>query len=210
MVLDISTVFRANAPRRLRLATNMEIYWDRLAWVRGLPNQKIATQRLALSYAELRHRGFSKMEASNASSPEVPDYSQLEATGSKWRDIEGYYTRYGDVRELLERVDDRYAMMAAGDEVRLRFPVPPPPPAGWVRDFMMIGDGWIKDGDYNSAFSRTLQPLPYHGMKDYKTPPGRLEDDPAYKRHPEDWQRFHTRYVAPAFSPARLSTYARP
>jgi hypothetical protein len=61
----------------------------------------------------------------------------------------------------------------------------------------MIGDGWIKDGDFNSAFSRTLLPLPYQGMKSYTTPPGRLEDDHAYREHSRDWQEFHTRYMAP-------------
>jgi hypothetical protein len=60
----------------------------------------------------------------------------------------------------------------------------------------MIGDGWIKDGDYNSTFSSTVLPLPYHAMKDYNVPPTTLENDPAYKLHPADWQRFHTRYIS--------------
>ena len=42
--------------------------------------------------------------------------------------------------------------MNAGDELSLRFAVPPPPPLGWERDFVIVGDGWIKDGDYNSVF----------------------------------------------------------
>jgi len=83
----------------------------------------------------------------------------------------------------------------AGDEVRLRFTAPPPPPAGWKRDYVLVGDGWIKDGDLNTVFSKTVLPLPYHGMKDYSVPPGELENDPAYKLHPEDWQNFHTRYI---------------
>ena len=33
--------------------------------------------------------------------------------------------------------------------------------------------------------------------KNYITPPGRLEDDPVYRRHPQDWQVWHTRYIAP-------------
>ncbi len=85
----------------------------------------------------------------------------------------------------------------AGDEVRLRFAAPPAPPAGWRRDYVMIADGWIKDGDFNTVFSKTVLPLPYHGMKDYTARPGRLEDDPAYKLHPADWQTFHTRYITP-------------
>jgi hypothetical protein len=137
------------------------------------------------------------MNVASPASPEIPDYNTLEGTGSKWQAIEGYYTRYGDVGDLIRAVDDRYVIMGSGDEVRLRFRAASPPPAGWVRDFVMIGDGWIKDGDYNSAYSRTVLPLPYHGMKSYTNPPGRLEDDPGYRKHPADWQLFQTRYMAP-------------
>jgi Tfp pilus assembly protein PilF len=196
-ILDLTNIFQPNAPRKLRLGTNLEIYWDRLAWASGLPNDLIKTQESSLARAELRHRGFSVMEAANPSSPELPDYNRIEGTGQKWRDLEGYYTRFGDIRELLEKVDDRMVIMNAGDEIRLRFSEQPPPPPGWIRDYIMIGDGWIKDGDYNSTFSKTVLPLPYHGMKDYTIAPGRLEDDPAYQRNPGDWMQFHTRYVTP-------------
>jgi hypothetical protein len=197
VVIDLTGIFKPGAPRKLRLATNMEIFWDRLAWAAGLPDEQIRTERLPLMTAELRYRGFSVMNVAGPSSPETPDYNTLEGTGSKWQAIEGYYTRYGDVSELLRNVDDRYVIMGSGDEVRLRFRAASPSPAGWVRDFVMIGDGWIKDGDYNSAYSRTVQPLPYHGMKSYTTPPGRLEDDPEYRKHPADWQMFQIRYMAP-------------
>ncbi len=156
MIFELSGLFRPQAPRKLRLATNMEIFWDRLAWATEAPDGTLRTERLTPAAAELLHRGFSVMNAASASSPEEPDYNRLEGTGQKWQEIEGYYTRYGDVRELLEKTDDRYVIMGSGDEVRVRFAAPPAPPAGWVRDFIMIGDGWIKDGDYNSAFSRTL------------------------------------------------------
>ena len=97
----------------------------------------------------------------------------------------------------MEKIDDRFVIVGAGDELRLKFAALAPPPAGWARDYVMVGDGWIKEGDLNTAFSQTVAPLPYHGMKDYTIPPRRLEDDPAYQRHPEDWQRYHTRYVTP-------------
>jgi Tfp pilus assembly protein PilF len=196
-VVDITNLFQPGAPRKLRLKTNMEIYWDRLAWASGVSGNQTRVQKVNLDSAELRHRGFSVITAANSSSPEIPHYDQLESTSQKWRDLEGYYTRYGDIRELLEKVDDRYVIVCAGDEIRLRFAAPAAPRDGWVRDFIMIGDGWIKDGDYNSVFSQTVLPLPYHGMKSYSTPPGKLEDDPAYRMHPRDWQVFHTRYVAP-------------
>jgi Tfp pilus assembly protein PilF len=195
VVLDLTGIFKTKAPRRLRLRTNLEIYWDKLAWAAAAPDHNRVTH-LNLAGAELRYRGFSVVSAANESSPELPDYNKIMSTGQIWHDLEGYATRHGDVRELLEKIDDRMVIANAGDEVRLRFTAPPPP-SGWKRDFVMVADGWIKDGDLNTTFSKTVLPLPYHGMKDYTAPPGRLEDDPAYKLHPADWQNFHTRYISP-------------
>jgi Tfp pilus assembly protein PilF len=196
VVLDLTGLFRPGATRKLRLRTNLEIYWDQLAWAPAAPDRN-RVERLALSSAELRYRGFSEVKAANPSSPELPDYNKIASTGPIWRDLEGYATRFGDVRELLEKIDDRMAIVNAGDEVVLRFRAPDAPPAGWKRDYIMIGDGWIKDGDFNSVYSKTVLPLPYHGMKNYDAPPRTLEEDPAYRRHPEDWLNFHTRYVTP-------------
>ena len=102
------------------------------------------------------------------------------------------------MRELLTGIDDRYVIMNAGDEMTLHFAAPPPPPAGWVRDFVLAGDGWIKDGDYNSSHSQTVLPYPYHARRDYDAPPTALQDDWVYQHHTEDWQKYHTRYITPA------------
>jgi hypothetical protein len=197
VVLDLTGLFKPGAPRRLRLRTNLEIFWDKLAWAAAAPDQN-RVAHLSLAAAELRYRGFSAVSAANESSPELPDYNKIANTGQIWHDLEGYVSRHGDVRELLEKIDDRMVIANAGDEVRLRFAAPPPPPVGWKRDYVMVADGWIKDGDLNTTFSKTVLPLPYHGMKDYTVPPGKLEDDPAYKLHPADWQNFHTRYISPS------------
>ncbi|MDR3617730.1 MAG: FG-GAP-like repeat-containing protein [Paludisphaera borealis] len=198
ILVDLDGLFAPGAPRRLRLRTNLEIFWDSLAVAEAAPETTLKTQRLAPESAEFRRRGYSLMTQANASSPELPDYGTLGATGQPWRDLIGYYTRYGDVRELLEKVDDRYVIANAGDELALRFPAPPPPPSGWVRDFVVIGDGWNKDGDYNTAFSKTVLPLPSHTQTSYDAPPGALEDDPVYRLHPDDWRQYHTRYVTPS------------
>ncbi len=196
VVLDLAGIFSPGAERKLRLRTNLEIYWDQLQWAAGADSLKVA--HLELASADLEFRGFSEMHQANLSSPELPDYNNVVANGQRWRDMEGYFTRYGDVRELLAKIDDRMVITNAGDELRLRFAAPPAPPQGWVRDYVMVGDGWIKDGDYNSVFSKTVLPLPYHGMKDYTAAPKTLEEDPAYRLHPADWQLFHTRYVTPS------------
>jgi tetratricopeptide (TPR) repeat protein len=197
MLIDLTEVMTSSSPRRLRLRTNMEVYWDKLEWATGLPEAQIKTQRFNAETAELRYRGYSVMGRVDDSSPELPDYNRLEFTGQRWRDLIGYYTRYGDIRELLDKVDDRMVLVNSGDEVRLRFKTVADPPAGWSRDYVMIGNGWIKDGDYNSTFSKTVLPLPDAKMREYTKPPGRLEDDPVYRRHARDWQEFHTRYVTP-------------
>ena len=199
ITLDLSGVFRPGAARKLRLRSNMEIYWDKLEWAEGLPDSTLKTQRLDLKSAELLWRGFSEFTQADEASPELPDYNKLIATSPKWRDLIGYYTRHGDVRELLTTVDGRMVIVNAGDEIRLQFPALPQPAAGFTRDYVMVGDGWIKDGDLNSTFSKTVTPLPYRGLKDYESAPGRLEDEPAYKRNPQDWQTYHTRYVTPEF-----------
>ena len=124
-------------------------------------------------------------------------YENVATTNQKWRDLIGFYTRFGDVRALLGGVDDRYVIMNAGDEMKLAFASPAPPPAGFVRDWVLIGDGWVKDGNFNTTWSKTVLPLPAHSRPIYPTAPGALADDPVYRQHKADWQTYHTRYVTP-------------
>ena len=194
MLIDLSGAPHA---RRFRLRTNLEVYWDSLAT--AVPaSADVRTARLQAGRAELRYRGFSKTESPRGDAPETPAYAPIAATGQRWRDLVGYHTRFGDVRELLAGVDDRYVIMNAGDEMRLQFPAAAAAGEGWRRDFVLIGDGWEKDGDYNTEFSQTVLPLPAHGASPYARPPTlELEDDPVYRRHRADWERYHTRYVTP-------------
>jgi tetratricopeptide (TPR) repeat protein len=196
ILIDLEGVFPGTGPRRLRLGTNLEIFWDRLGWAIGRPDVKLQPRRLDLTVADLRFRGYSPTEQKDASTPERPRYA-VEGVAPRWRDLEGFHTRFGDVRELVEQVDDRYVIMNAGDELRLAFREAPPPPPGFVRDFVLVGDGWVKDGDYNTVASRTLLPLPTHRSPTYQPGSSRLEDDPVYRRHAADFERYHTRYVAP-------------
>jgi tetratricopeptide (TPR) repeat protein len=198
MLIDLAP---AAGARRLRLRTNLEIYWDRLS-VAERAGVSIRTERLGASRAELRFRGFSQTSSPRGDAPETPDYSRIANTAPRWRDLVGYHTRFGEVGELLAGVDDRYVIMNAGDELRLEFPERASPPQGWRRDFVLIGDGWEKDGDYNTGFSQTVLPLPSHAQPAYgkgvpDTRDLELEADPVYQAHRADWERFHTRFVRP-------------
>lgn len=197
IVLNIAGIFRPGAPRKLRLRTNLEIYWDKLSWGAGLPRAELMQiHRLPLASAQLRYRGFSRITKANRSSPEIPHYDVLENSALLWRDQTGYATRYGDVLPLLTKIDDRYVIATPGDELRLKFPALPPPAPGMKRDFFFICDGWVKDADYNTAFGSTILPLPYHGMTGYNDPPTTLEADHVFQLHPDDWRTYQTRYVS--------------
>lgn len=195
-LIDLSGLFVSDRPKRIRLGTNLEIYWDQIQWAAGLPNTDLKVTHLSPSLADLHYRGYSVVQQVNASSPEIPDYNHLMASTQIWRDLAGYYTRFGDVRPLLNKIDDRYVIMNAGDELSLRFPAVEPAPSGWVRDYIVAGDGWVKDGDYNSADSATVLPLPYHARRLYDTAPAPLADDWVYRQHRDDWQSYQTRYVS--------------
>ena len=197
ILLRLDDVFRPGEPKRIRMRTNLEIFWDRIAVGAEAPSVKIDSKRLEPSSAKLSFRGYSETNQANPSSPELPDYERISGTGQRWRDLIGYCTRFGDVDELLKSVDDRYVIMNAGDEMQLRFPVPAAPPAGWKRDFVLIGDGWEKDGNLNTAYSKTVLPLPFHGMKTYDTPGKDIASDPVYRKNPQDWQNYHTRFITP-------------
>ncbi len=197
-LFDLTNIFLPGAPHRVRLRTTLEVYWDCIQWAVATSKEQLRTVRLAADSADLHYRGYSVVSQANDSSPEIPDYNKLSGSKQRWRDLIGYYTRFGDVRELLAQRDDRYVIMNSGDEMSFRFREQPPPQAGWTRDYIIFGDGWIKDGDYNSTFSKTVLPLPYHEKTQYISPPTRLEDEWVYRQHPEDWQTYQTRYVTPA------------
>ena len=196
IVLRMDDVLPEGKGRRVRLRTNLEIFWDQLRWAEGIPPTMLTIRTLAPEAAELKFRGFSQIVARDASSPELPtSYEHLAGGAPVWRDLEGFHTRFGNVSTLVGRVDDRYVIMNAGDELALTFRQQPDPPAGTVRDFVFVGDGWEKDGNLNTTFGRTVLPLPAHDIRDYKTAPTTLENDPVYRRHQSDWEMFHTRYV---------------
>ena len=118
--------------------------------------------------ADLVYRGFSEIDRVNFGSPHIPDYYSV-SKGQKWRDLTGNYTRYGDVLPLLLDSDNKYVIMNAGDEIKLKFDASllPKIKKGWTRDFLFYNDGWLKDGDLNTAQGQTVEPFPFHGMESY-------------------------------------------
>ena len=106
-----------------------------------------------------------------------------------------YYTRYGDVNELLLHADSKYIIANAGDEITLEFDASQVPdlPPGWKRDFIIFTNGWLKDGDLNTASGQTVKPLPFRGMSRY--PYGSDESYPDSEEYRNFLRKYNTRKV---------------
>ncbi len=181
---------------KLRLTTSSEIFWDAIQWSVPL-DQELNKEILKPLTQTLTYRGFSEWIQTDPTSPLRPNYNVISGTQQRWNDLEGYHTRLGDVSPLLEGIDDRYVIMTAGDEMHLTFEAPETS-LDYMTTTFFVSDGWVKDGDYNTEASRTVEPYPVHDMADfdYSSLPSGAEN-PAFQRNPGDWEQFHTRYITP-------------
>lgn len=198
ILLELNDVFENPSNRKVRFYTTSEIHWDSIQWASVTPQNQITETKLNPTKMDLRYRGYSEWVREDSASPMLPVYEEISSSHQRWRDLIGYHTRFGDVSELLSDIDDRYVIMNAGDEMLFEFEYPGEPEPGYTRSFILVSDGWVKDGDYNTEASMTVTPLPYHGQTDYEYG-SEMEfiDDPVYQRHKEDWVNYHTRFVTP-------------
>ena len=181
VIVDLRDKFLSK-DHRLRIRTNMEIYWDEIFFADAKNDEKLITNVLQVNNADLHFRGFSKeYRKGGRYGPHWFDYSEVDLS-TKWRDLEGQYTRYGDVTPLLKASDNQYIISNAGDETSINFDATSLPELkeGWTRDFLIHSVGWVKDGDFNTAHGNTVQPFPYHGMATYP-----LAGKDVYPHHPK-------------------------
>ena len=184
MPVDLSGVLDRSDPR-VRIRTNLEISWDRISYTVDERPAPLRVTGTPLVSADLFFRGFSRMTRETEGGPQVFVHDEID-TSPRWADMAGFYTRFGPVHDLLTAADDRYVVMKGGDAIRLEFDAAtlPPVPPGWTRDYVLVLDGWDKDGDKNTVAGQTVEPLPFHGMDDarYGEASQRFPDDEAHRR----------------------------
>ncbi len=194
VIANLSGKFLSN-DTRIRIRTNMQIYWDQIFYSSCSSNSTLHSHTVNPGSADLHYRGFSAVYRKGGRyGPHWFNYYDV-STGTKWRDLTGYYTRYGNVLPLLAEADDKYIITNAGDEVSIEFSAKELPnlPEGWKRDFMIYNVGWVKDGDLNTAYGQTVTPLPFHGMTRY--PYGNIEAYPADAEHQKYLKEYNTRKI---------------
>ncbi|MFN8582814.1 MAG: FG-GAP-like repeat-containing protein [Gemmatimonadaceae bacterium] len=173
IVVDLAGKF-PTPDHHVRIRTNMQIYWDEAFLSYDATASAAQVTTLPVLTADLHFRGFSRMYRKGGRyGPYWFAYDDV-TTQSPWRRIEGTFTRFGDVLQLLNRGDDQYVTMGPGDEVTMEFDAASERalPKGWKRDFLLYSDGWIKDSDLNTATGTAVEPLPFHAMTRYPYEPG--------------------------------------
>ncbi len=184
MRVDLTGKFLSQ-DHHVRIVTNLCVYWDQIFFTTQEAAAP-ATIALPLLSADLHYRGFSALATDpDHIKPDGFDYEKVMAT-APWNPLRGHYTRYGSVAPLLARPDDRLVVMATGDEMTVEFSSSNLPPAkpGWKRDFFLDLRGYAKDGEPNTAFAWTVEPMPYSGMSNYPpSAPDQAPTSPDYQRY---------------------------
>jgi Tfp pilus assembly protein PilF len=167
VTVDLTGKF-LSASREVRIVTNMRIYWDQILVDTSVSHLPAQIARLDPVRADLSWRGFSAEVTPDNREPLGYDYARVSFS-SPWKVMTGRYTREGDVRELLLKSDDMFAICRPGDEISLSFDASALPllPKGWTRTFLLYSDGFSKEMDINSASPDQIAPLPFHGMSRY-------------------------------------------
>ena len=164
--------------RRIRLMSNLEIYWDQVLIDDHAEGEARMTE-VPLALATEQFRGYPK-QLDGASPGDLNyDYNQVSLTGP-FQHQRGDYTHFGNVTALVKGVDDRYAIFGSGEEIATEFDVTrlPALPAHWKRDYFFYANGYVKDMDWWDASPFTVAQLPFHKMSAYPYP--------ASEKFPED------------------------
>jgi tetratricopeptide (TPR) repeat protein len=187
--------------RRIRLTTNLQIYWDQvlvddseqLPAVPSAQHKDVVIRDVPLAKATLGFHGYPQVVEGGTPGDLSYRYEVASATGPYSREV-GAYTRPGDVTLLLQNVDDKFAIFGSGEELALDFDPSPLPnvPPGWKRDYFFFAHGYEKDMDFYAADANTVSPLPFHDMSNY----------PSSRAYPTDADHiryeleFNTRFIS--------------
>ncbi|MGB7547208.1 MAG: FG-GAP-like repeat-containing protein [Terracidiphilus sp.] len=193
IVVDLTGKLPAGT-RRIRLVSNLEIYWDQVL-IDNHAEGEARTNEVPLALATEQFRGYPK-QIDGASPGDLDyDYNRVSLTGP-FQHQRGAYTHFGDVTALVKGVDDRYAIFGSGEEIAAEFDVTKLPalPAHWKRDYFFYANGYVKDMDWWDASPFTVAQLPFHKMSKYPYPASeKFPDDADALNYQLNWNdRFDT------------------
>jgi tetratricopeptide (TPR) repeat protein len=179
---------------RIRIITNLQIYWDDILIDRSPQNGNFKINEIPLTKAGLDYHGYPRQVEDQPPGNVKYVYEQVSRTGPYARQA-GEYTRYGDVLPLLSAFDDKLVVFGSGEEVALEFDPTklPPLPKGWTRDYFFRANGYEKDMDFYAAEGSTVEPLPFRQMGSY---PYKGKSFPSDRKHLDYMLKYNTRFMS--------------
>ena len=187
IVVDLTGKLPAGT-RRIRLMTNLQLYWDQVLIDESTDAEARETE-VPLDRAMLHFRGYPK-QLEGASPGDLDyDYNLVSLSGPFQRE-RGNYTHFGDVTPLLKNIDDRFVVFGSGEEIAAEFDAEKLPalPAHWKRDYFFYANGFVKDMDWWDASPFTVAQMPFHEMTAYPYPkPEKYPDDAASLEYRLNW-----------------------
>jgi tetratricopeptide (TPR) repeat protein len=200
VIVDLTSKVPAGVTR-LRITTNLQIYWNQaLIDNEASPQQQLQSASLAthttelpLAHASLAFRGYPQQLDGRTPGDLTYNYQRMSATGP-FVPHAGAYTRFGDVTPLLHAVDDEFVIFGTGEDMDLEFNASslPPLPRGWSRDYFFYANGFVKDMDFYEARPFSVDSLPFHGMSSYPYP--ETEHYPTDAEHTAYQLEYNTRF----------------
>ena len=171
IVVDLTGKLPAGV-RKIRLTTNLQIYWDQVLLDNGASEAvQVRQTEMPLAAARLAFRGYPQQIEGATPGDLTYDYNRISATGPfQWQ--RGSYTHYGNVTPLLKSIDNHYVIFGSGEEIDAEFSGAnlPALPAHWKRDYFFYANGFVKDMDFYEASPFTVAQMPFHGMSSYPYP----------------------------------------
>jgi tetratricopeptide (TPR) repeat protein len=176
IVVDLTNRLPAGV-RKIRITTNLQIYWDQVLVDNGPENGnpesavQIKQTELPLGMAHLAFRGYPQQVNGATPGDLTYHYDKISETGPfQWQ--RGPYTHYGNVTPLLTKADNQYVIFGSGEEIDAEFSSAALPalPAHWKRDYFFYANGFVKDMDFYEALPFTVAQMPFHQESAYPYP----------------------------------------
>ncbi len=157
IVVDLTGKLPAGA-HRIRLVTNLEIYWDQVL-IDNTPRRRRSTTEVPLALATLHFRGYPKQIDLPSNGDLDYDYDRVSLTGP-YQHQRGNYTRFGDVTAAGEghRRPLRHLRQRRRNCRRVRYCQAARAARRWKRDYFFYANGYVKDMDWWDASPFTVAP----------------------------------------------------
>ena len=144
IVVDLTGKLPAGT-RKIRLVSNLEIYWDQVL-IDNSAEAEAHTTEVPLAQATVHFRGYPKQIEGESPGDLDYDYDRVSLTGP-FQHQRGNYTRLGDVTALVKGMDDRYAIFGSGEEIAAEFDATKLPAlAAALEARLLLLREWIREG----------------------------------------------------------------